>query len=391
MLRFITVLIIVCLFQMAPAVNLTVDHTALPYPMHQRWLPEGNNVGAGLTPGGFELEFFISPDGCTDSVTFVGGDSKDISPSLWGALQGMDFEPARYEGDSIAYILPAVLEIKKRNGQPRINLEFPYNPHLKAKNKKLIIKTLRRNGYAPAVMEYLPGYFCTPPVSLAPGEVPYAVYKITLDSTGFIENVETVASNAPGCAGMMSSVMLYGVFLPAERNHRPVPSDTYVTVRNFPNLGKSLKEWPPLYPGQPDYFLNYLRVEALPYLDSGVVYPIPMNLSAGGVVTVDTLKFIDTLETDLFVNTRGRAIITDAPTRLNSERLNALREIVARIEFLPYQTIAGGAALFRGKARLMSYYSKKIRIHLDWLPDRPQETIYKDLPDNNLKDKEKSP
>ena len=362
----------------------------VPYPMHQSWLPE--NIGSiGINANmGFDLDFYISPDGCTDSVIFIDGGMEKLDTVLLGAIRGMDFYPALHKGDSISFVLPAHLEISRRGAAARIELRFPYNPHLNHQDNDLLYKTLSRNGYTPARVIWVPSYYCISKDEVPQEIVPFAIFRISLSEAGLLKDIETVATNNRSCAGIVSTVMLYSRYQPAEYRGEAIASDFFVTVRNFRQVSSPTSEWPPQNNGKAGYLYNYLRIESNPFLDSNVVYPIPTNLTGDVFHYVDSVKIGDSIKIPVLVNPSGRAVVSGNLQSLTDYRLGVIRDILSKLQFIPLQNLSGRKLGFAGTLTLYFDFSKKIRIRMNWYSDEAQGGSVNMLGSNGLEENEES-
>ncbi|GEM_PF-2280294 len=341
----------------------------IPYPIHQKWLPENTQVPSTAMLPEYNLRLFVSKDGCVDSVLFLNGDRKEVGESLLGAIQGLDFCPALFEGDSIEFVLPAQLEIFKGPARTIVSLDLPENPQLRKRDKKLILKALTLNGFEYPYLKWMPGYYCAGKKEVPDSLVPFIIYKITLDEAGLIHDIDTVTTNNLSCAVLISSVFLYSGYQGGKINGDAVPSEFYVTVRNYHQTGNQATEWPPVGAYKAGMLYNYLHLESLPYLDTNVVYPIPKNLNGDYFVYRDTIKTVDSVKGDVFINRSGRGILT----RLTGQTLpgieQAIKNILAELDFIPLQTMGGRRLDFAGSMTFYFDFSNKIRIRADWIPE----------------------
>ncbi len=356
----------------------------IPFPMHQRWLPENYNPSGSIPNKIYDLRYYISRDGCVDSVVFPDGVRKKLDESLLGAILGVDFYPAMQDGDSIPFILPARLDFSRRGSTGRVNLYFPYNRHFNYRNNEMLDQTLALNGYTPAEITWVPRYYCMSDEEVPENTVPFAIFKITLDKGGLLQDIKTVATNNQSCAKIVSSVMLYSSYRPAQFREKPIDSDFYVTVRNFRQIGNPTAEWPPQNPEKAGYLYNALRIESNPYLDSNVVYPIPTNLTGNTFYNRDTVRIIDSIAVPVLINPSGRAVVSGGVQGLSAGRENAVRDIVSKLQFIPLQDISGRKLAFNGTLALFFNFSKKIRIHLNWYSEAIQDGPVNVMPDKDL-------
>lgn len=371
-------------FPAAAEDGLTMMGIRIPYPMHRRWLPETYRIPGTMANKSYDLRFYISPDGCPDSVVFMDSNKVEIDSTVLGAIQGYDFYPAILDGDSISFIVPARLKVSLRGTSGRIELKLPYNPHLNYRDNELLNETLALNGYRSAAVKWVPSYYCMSYDELSKGIVPFAIFRVSLDAAGLLQNIETIVTNNPSCAKIVSTVLLYSGYRPAEFEDSAIASDFYVTVRNFRQVGNPTSEWPPENIGKAGYLLNYMRIDSKPYLDSVVVYPIPTNLTGDIFHNSDSIKIGDSVKVPVIISPAGHAVISGAASAFSDNRGNQIKGLLSKLQFIPLQDISGQRLAFNGTLTLYFDFSKKIRIRLGWFSDEVQGGPVKSLDNSGL-------
>ncbi len=340
----------------------------LPLPVNEIWLEDSIVMATAGNEISHELLFYVSSEGCTDSVIISGPFDSTVMEPLWGALKGMDFSPASLNGEPFSIILPAKMEISRVGNSIRVRLRWPAGNIDGLNDAGLLKRVQELNDFEFPVLEMLPPYYCRIEDNFGSDNLAFAVFRLILDSTGGISDIKRVAGNHRQCSDILSSTLLYGQYQPGSYKGQAINSELYLTVCFFQEIGYPTDIWPPLKLGTTSGTFNQLRLEGNPYFPRLASPPVPRNMVDGFLVTREEVRSGDSLSVELIINTRGRAIITRFVSPVLSEREKAVRAIIKELDFRPALDIEARAVYFEGRATLHFNYSKRIRIGLNWLP-----------------------
>ena len=81
----------------------------IPVPIHSDWILPEDTVRIAPATVAYDIEFYISRDGCVDSLVYLSEHRDYLIKPILPSLYSLDFEPARYADDSIPFVLPGVL------------------------------------------------------------------------------------------------------------------------------------------------------------------------------------------------------------------------------------------------------------------------------------------
>lgn len=354
----------------ALADGLNINGFELPMQLHEEWLLDGDVAKYARFPVSYDLQFFLSEKGCIDSLKYYSEDQSGLIDGVMASLKNIDFSPGRYLGKNISTILPARLEFIYKRYRNMALLNLPVDFYANKKNRDLIGKTLRLNNLTPAFVEEIPSYFCRfdRNVDVDYDNYPYAVFRVELDSSGQVEDVETIFSNHKHYSGMFSNILLYADYQPAKFAEQKIASNTFVTVRFFQRLAYPAELWPPSYEKELDFSYEYHRISFRPYLDSIVNPPFPKNLVTGGINYENDINFNDTLQVAVAIDKGGKIIGPKFMTPSSQMSEKICKSILKKLRYLPARDKNGNKIDFDGQLTLiLKNNSNKIRIISNWL------------------------
>ncbi len=355
------------------AAGLNINGFELPMILHEDWLLDGDEVKYTRFPVSYDLQFFLSEKGCIDSLKYNFEDKSGLSGLIDGviaSLKNIDFSPGKYLSKNIPTILPARLEFVTKRYKPRAELKLPYDFKSKISDRRLIDKTLKINNFGPASVTKIPSYFCRFDRNVSYDDYPYAVFRVGLDSSGQVEDIETIFSNHKHYSEMFSSILLYADYQPAKFEEQKIASNVFVTVRFFQKLSYPAEIWPPSYEKEFDFSYEYHRISFLPYLDSIVNPPFPKNLVTGGINYEKDINFNDTLQVALLIDKRGKVIGPKFMTPSSQMSEKICKSVLKKLRYLPARDKNGNKIDFNGQLTLIfKNNSNNIRIISNWLKE----------------------
>ncbi|MCP4705646.1 MAG: hypothetical protein GY865_13685, partial [candidate division Zixibacteria bacterium] len=141
--------------------ELTINGFELPELLNKNWLTENDEIQFTKYPISFDLRFFLSDQGCIDSLKYDSKNNNEYIEGIIGSLKKLDFSPGKYLNKNIPVILPAKLIFKTFRYKNAVLLKLPYDSETNKKNGELVKKLLKDNSFSPAVVKKIPSYFCS--------------------------------------------------------------------------------------------------------------------------------------------------------------------------------------------------------------------------------------
>ncbi len=350
--------------------SLNINGFEFPMILHEDWLLEGDVVKYARFPVSYDLQFFLTEKGCIDSLKYDSEDKSGLIDGILASLKNIDFSPGMYLEKNIPTILPARLEFVNRRYKQRADLKLPYDLRSKRTDRGLIDKTLGVNNFGPATINKIDQYFCYFNRNVDYADYPYAVFRVELDSSGQVDDVETIFSNHKHYSEMFSSILLYADYQPAKFEEQKIASNVFVTVRFFQKLSYPAEIWPPSYEKELDFSYEYHRISIRSYLDSIVNPPFPANLVNGGIVQKTDISFIDTVLVAVRIDTLGKIASSKYSAHYSLVAGEISKATLKKLKYLPARDINGNKIDFDGQLTLIfKNNSNNIRIVSNWLRD----------------------
>ncbi len=348
--------------------DLNINGFELPTILHEDWLLKGERIKYARFPVTYNLQFFLTEEGCIDSLKYDSEDKFGFIDVVIASLSNIDFSPGRYLDKEIPVILPARLEFITERYRDNVWLKLPYNSKTNAKNRELINKTLEINKFSPASIKKIPSYFCRFEWDANYNDYPFALYRIELDSSGQIYDIETIFSNQKHYSDMFSNVLLYAEYKPAKFEDKAIASNIFVTVRFFQRLSYPVEVWPPSLEKELDFSYEYHRISFRPYLDSIINPPFPANLAGGGIMQKENIQFVDTIQVAVKIDTLGNIAHSKYRSPYFSVADKVSKSVLKKLKYLPARDLRGNKVIFEGKLILIfRNNSKNIRVISNWL------------------------
>jgi hypothetical protein len=340
----------------------------LPTLLHEDWLLKGDSVGFAPFPILYDLRFYLSENGCVDSIQYESDDEFRLIGRIIASLNNIDFSPAGYKERKMPFICPARLEFSQKRLRKAVTLTLPYNRNEKRWNDSLMNKALEFNGFIPASIKKVPPYYCHFRKEISKTGYPFALYNVTIDSSAHVQDVEIITTNSDHYASMFSNVLLFAEYQAAAYNGINILSNLFITARFFPRLPYPTDYWPPSVMEDIDLSWDYHRIVFRPYLDSIVNPPMPANLVDGGIIYKENMVFYDSVRINVNIDTMGTISSFEfvSPTGPLIGKIS--RQILKKIKYFPANDINGRKIGFAGQIILIfKSNSKNIRIVSNWL------------------------
>ena len=347
-----------------------INSFELPVMIHDDWLLDNDKVTYTRYPVSFDLKFYLSEQGCIDSLIYDSDDKPKFIDGVITSLRNIEFSPGKYLDKNIPVILPASLEFVYRRYKMIAKLKLPYNSITGNFDRRLIEEVLELNKFSPSSITKIPSYFCKFGRDADFKEYPYAVYEIDLDSTGEVEDIKTIFSNHQHYSDMFSSILMYTKYQLASFNGYKVASKLYLTIRFFQRLSYPTEIWPPSYERELDYSYEYHRVSIRPYLDSIINRPFPDNLIGGGMIQKEKTLFEDTIQIAVTIDVRGKVVAPKFISGSSQLVAKISKSVLKKLKYLPARDICGEKVNFEGELTLIfKNNSNNIRIISNWLKE----------------------
>jgi hypothetical protein len=346
-------------------VLLGVEFPSIEY---ENWLLDGDKVLMPPFPIKYDLLFYLSSKGKVDSFVYSPENRPYLIDSISNSFKGMQFYPARYNGEAIPFILPAEITFKKKyTYKEKLIPVFPYREPDCVRNRKLIERCLELNGFElPGVKKFPSYYFAIGSVE-EDFDYPYLVYKLRLDSAGTLLNFDKIMSVGSDYSNTFNNLLLYADFKPALYYGKGVDSEFYLVFRIFNTVQYPTLEW-----HQQDinsgYPFEIVRIEPMLYLDSVINPPLPINAPDKKFRYDKVIPFRDTLEMEISINKSGEVRWAKSNSKAYDYIKNDFLKIVRKLKFLPARDINNSRVDFRDRMTLVFLNSKEIEIDADWLP-----------------------
>jgi hypothetical protein len=315
-----------------------------------------------------ELLFYISSGGTVDSVICQTVDPQNIAGKLAGTLKSFQFQPAKYNGMAIFFILPARLIIDQDAGRPSVHILFPYCDYNDARSRLLIDKALEINNIIPPQLNEFPSYYCPFKEREKIEFYPFSIFRVEIDSIGKLVQLEDICNTFPSYAELLSKVVLYARFQPAKYKEQPISSNLFIIIRFFDRIKYPVSEWPPDLSGVIDFPFDYVRIEPVLYLDSLVNPPYPTNVVRGMVNNNISILFNDTIKIGINIDTMGKVSRVNFNYAGDKGLRSEIEKVVKKIKFTPARDINDNKIACSETLYIYSAGDMLLRIIFPWLP-----------------------
>lgn len=373
-----------------PTPLLSTDDTLNPVQVHtwgglpaDYWLLPGDAVPIVAQPTKLELILFLSESGAVDSLHFLPLAREPALGFLRRSLLALKFSPAAVDGKSIPYQLPAELllanerffDISPRRRQAAV-LVLPVIDEIGVVRRDLVERSFALNGIEMPQVESFPAYFCLFKIGEREPRYPFAVYKVSLDSSGHLLDFSEYCSSRPECAENFGRALLYAYFTPGRINGRNRPCEFYLTVRFFDQLQYPTRKWYNDSTRKDNSIYENFRLESSLSIDSVINPPLPVSTSSGVVTYNSPFLLVDTLRAFVKIDTLGKILAALYGAPEFTEVVSSGKKILANLEFIPARDLLDRKVEFRGELFMRFDGSNFSRIRFEWLPRRAQPDFY---------------
>ncbi|MEP0827796.1 MAG: hypothetical protein HRF51_04675 [bacterium] len=347
------------------------------------WLLPGDIIPTVSYSAKLKLTFYISDSGDVDSLRFLPSTHEAVLGYFRKSLHALKFRPAAIDGKSVSYQLPAelflaseqFLDISSRR-RPAAVLAFPVIDRMGVVRGDLLENSLALNGIEMPRVNSFPPYFCFFKIGARSLKYPFAVYKVSLDSSGQLLDFSEFCASRPECADNFGRAILHADFVPCRINGKNRPSEFYLTVRFFDQI---------LYPTRKWYYdsnmsdrsiYDYCRLQSNLSVDSLINPPYPAGTSSGIVTYNSPFRVFDTLRAFVKIDTLGRIVGATFGAPEYADVVSLGKKILKNLEFIPARDLLDRKVDFRGELFLRFDGSNISRIRFEWLPHRAQPDFY---------------
>ncbi len=283
-----------------------------------------------------------------------------------GWLRSVRFVPATTDGVPSASRLPLMLQYRPGVRHPEFH--FPVDSTKAVSDASLFFQATACNGVVPPLLEEFPKYFCSFDRSDTSGAGRYVLLGISLDETGQITEVRTVASTHDAFAEQIKSASLWASFAPLTVHGVPKPTECFLLVWFYREVNYPTSVWR-RHELLDRALLDRFRVRLLPDTLGLLATPVPARLDGNHyTLSGPHVALIDTVTALLTIDTAGgvRATrVSVGPGHL----YDAVRQLASRMRFYPAVDNHGSWRRFSGLATFFFEGSPSIRIRYHWLTD----------------------
>ncbi|MEW6051419.1 MAG: hypothetical protein AB1644_10210 [Candidatus Zixiibacteriota bacterium] len=277
----------------------------------------------------------------------------------------LDFAPGLVSGIQKAQNLSIGIRVQPRVPFPIVL--YPVDSTGQVAHPDLYLETLRQNGFDPPSLISFPWFHA----DLKPWDTSavyrYVLLRVSLDSLGHPEEIETVRSTYPAFTQQIASAANYARYDPARVDGTPVRSDCLVLISFFPELSYPSQTWSA---DAPDTIPLLRRLLVRTVVDTNVLLSLPIprlastdELSVGGRI----VPAMDSMSVRFEIDTLGRATFRQIQP-YTGKLLEFAQALARQLRFYPAQKFDGSPIKYSGLARIRPSGVKTIRIDYLFMP-----------------------
>jgi hypothetical protein len=332
------------------------------------WIPETDTLLSFNPPMEKRLLFYLSDSGLVDSVIAIGPDLQNLVGRLSKSFASIQFAPAIYNKMRKSFILPATLIYGSGNSRQSVTIQFPYCRYNDSRSAELINESFSINNMKPPRLTKFPSYFFPFKEKESITHYPFAIFRADIDSAGKLFCHEDICNTFPGFADIISRVIMYADFEPAQYEGSAIPSSLYVIIRFFDRLKYPVPDWPPDVTGVIDFPFDFVRIDPVLYLDSLINPPYPKNIIRGLLKNNLPVSLLDTIRIKINIDTSGKVSKVIFMTATDKEIKNKIEKTVKKIQFTAARDINDNLLEYSGIIQITHENNKYLRILFPWLP-----------------------
>jgi len=336
------------------------------------WIVDRAILPHSQFPDKSNLLFYLSTSGTVDSLHYTPEKKKTYIDGVINSLKQIRFYPASINDSIVPFILPAELIFVTRRDGPDAYLRFPFEEEACIKRKGMLEKTLELNRFILPSIERFPSYFCYFGDEPEIDNYNYTIFEIDLDEDGKLVDFREIYNGHKAYTRMISKVLLYADFKPAEYRGLPFASTIYMIVRFFDFFDYPTGIWPPQKGSEGRMPFDYLRLETGFYLDSIINPPIPINCPFGKCRLSESAPFNDTIEVFVKIDTLGNITKFNNHDFVFAPLKPIISKVMEKIKFTSARNMSNEKVSFEGLLYLIFDSSKIIRIVVQWMPVEAQ-------------------
>ena len=338
---------------------------SLPYPVSSMPFP-GDSLPADFQGVlALPLTLIVDTAGKVTQVTpVVAGDSTSVE-RFRAFLMFLEFEPGLYNGSPTAMPLRVQLEVHEPGALPVVH--YPVGPNREIIDGDLYWRAFAELGVEIARLRCFPSYYYDVDRRARWERYPYQIYRVELDSTGDVVEVELVRATSSAYHAQIKSAIVWGEYQPLKTQGRAVGSSNFLVVSLLPTVD---------YPTLPlcvDGFdtanvWDRMRVRLLPDTVGLLAPPIPKVAWSGRLRE----GFIGDLPADLIsagicVDPKGGSVVE----RISTENWRWRRVLTGSAHnrrFFPALDFAGRPRPWCGQVYVRYLDNSNARIWFSWAP-----------------------
>ena len=287
---------------------------------------------------------------------------------VFNYLNNIQFEPALNHNKQVSSKLPLIIQFQPRVYTP--DFYFPVNDSLIINDRDLYIKAFRVNEIeAPALISF-PSFFGDLKATDSFKIYPVILFKISLDKSGKVTNIENDLSTYPAFTEQLKSAILYAKFSSAKVKGKAVPSETYLLISFFPSNNYPTKEWS-LATCQSMKLIECFQVRIFPAKVALLSKPIPKRVPAT-TYSSNLLPLYVGEEGSVFINidTLGIPFIRHI-SKFNNLAKGKVKQFIRRMRFFPALDYQSKPQPFSGLIKISLLNDEYIRVEYIWLNSNP--------------------
>jgi len=207
---------------------------SLPYPVSAMPFPVDSLPVDFQGVLALSLTLTVDQAGKVTQVTpVVAGDSTSVE-RFRASLLFLEFEPGLYNGSPTAMPLRIELEVHQPGALPVVH--YPVGPNREITDGDLYWSAFAELGVEVARLRCFPSYYYAGDRRARWERYPYQIYRVELDSTGDVMEVELVRATDSAYHAQIRSAIIWGEYQPLKIMGQAVGSSNFLVVSLLPTV-----------------------------------------------------------------------------------------------------------------------------------------------------------
>ncbi len=279
-------------------------------------------------------------------------------------LLGLTLEPAEFEGEKVASVLPVVVAFEPKRRVPEFR--FPVDMEREVTDRDRYFGVFGYNDIVLPKVTRFPSYFAEMDWADSMALYPFVVLKLAIDTAGGVTAIDTVVSTYPSRTMTTASASLWADFEPAVVRGKKVAAECFLVVSYYPQVSYPTKVWTAEAADTLGPHERW-RVQSLADTVGLMAVPIPRR-APGNQINLRGDHWVgasDTISIWLTVDRFGQMGARRVYSRDASVGL-AVRRLSGKIPFYPALDYGGVSESFGGLVYLSGGFSANVRIYYVW-------------------------